>query len=90
MTVKLLAAGADPNAPLMSGETPLMEAARAGNLETVRALLAGRPNPNAQEANGGQTALMWAVPNVSPRSSRNWCAHGADVQRRFEERASRR
>ena len=61
MAVKLLAAGADANKPLMSGETPLMVAAKRGNIETVRALLKGGANPNAQEANGGQTALMWAL-----------------------------
>ena len=50
MTERLLAAGADANAHLLSGETPLMEAARRGNLATVRALLAGGANPNAQES----------------------------------------
>ena len=47
--MKLLAAGADPNAHLLSGETPLMRAARQGNLATVRALLASKADPNAQE-----------------------------------------
>ena len=61
MTAKLLAAGADANAHLLSGETPLMEAARRGNLATLRLLLSGGADPNAQEANGGQTALMWAI-----------------------------
>jgi hypothetical protein len=35
----LLAGGADANAHLLSGETPLMEAARRGNLATVRVRL---------------------------------------------------
>jgi uncharacterized protein len=58
---KLLTAGADANARLLSGETPLMEAAERGNLETVRVLVSRGADPNAREANGGQTALMWAV-----------------------------
>jgi ankyrin repeat protein len=61
MAAKLLAAGGDPNMALMSGETPLMAAASRGNVETVKALLKGGANPNAAEANGGQTALMWAI-----------------------------
>ena len=79
MTVKLLAAGADANKPLMSGETPLMEAARRGNLETVRALLSGGANPNAQEANGGQTALMWALSERQSAVVEELVKHGADV-----------
>ena len=74
MTKKLLAAGADPNAALLSGETPLMQAARLGNVETVHALLAGGADPNAQEKNGGQTALMWAIAEQPLlRLPRNWC-----------------
>src|SRR5262249_42549992 len=63
---KLLAAGADANAALFSGETPLMVAARQGNVATVSALLKGGADPNAQEKNGEQTALMWAI------SERHW------------------
>src|SRR5215467_11517951 len=53
----LLRAGVDVNAPLLSSETPLMDAARRGNLATVRVLLSGNADPNAKEANEGQTAL---------------------------------
>ena len=73
MAAKLLAAGADANAHLASGETPLMEAANRGNLATLRVLLSGGANPNAREANGGQNALMWATSERIPRSRRNWC-----------------
>src|SRR6476620_2145407 len=40
MIEQLLAAGADPNAALPEGETALMTAARAGNPDAVRALVA--------------------------------------------------
>jgi ankyrin repeat protein len=75
----LLAAGADPNTPLMSGETPLMEAARRGNLATVRALLANKANPNLRESNGGQTALMWAVAQRQSAVVEALLEGGADV-----------
>ena len=61
MAEKLLGAGANANGALLSGETPLMEAARRGNLATSQRLLSGGANPNVQEKNGGQTALMWAA-----------------------------
>ena len=57
----LLAAGADANARLLSGETPLMEAAERGNLETLRVLLVPRRGSRCAGSNGGQTALMWAI-----------------------------
>jgi ankyrin repeat protein len=79
MTAKLLAAGADPNARLLSGETPLMEAARRGNLAIVRLLPAGGADPNAQEANAGQTALMWAISERHGAVAAELVRHGADV-----------
>jgi cytohesin len=69
ITVRLLAAGADPNAHLLSGETPLMEAARRGNLETVR----------AQEVNGGQTAQMWAISERHAAAAEALVRGGADI-----------
>src|SRR5712691_9624159 len=80
ITGKLLAAGADANAALLSGETPLMEAARRGNLDIVRALLAARANPNAQEANGGQSALMWAISQRHSAVVEELVKRGADVK----------
>ncbi len=79
MTKKLLAAGADPNVALMSGETPLMQASRIGNLETVRALLEGGADPNVQEKNGGQNALMWAIAERHPAVTEELVRHKADV-----------
>nr|XP_023662539.1 ankyrin repeat and EF-hand domain-containing protein 1 [Paramormyrops kingsleyae] len=48
MCIALLQRGADPNATNQTtGRTPLMEAARAGALELVRAILQTGGNPNA-------------------------------------------
>ena len=82
MAMKLLEAGADANGVLLSGETPLMEAARRGNLATSQALLAGKANPNAQEKNGGQTALMWALSERHARVVEELVRRGADVHAR--------
>jgi ankyrin repeat protein len=79
ITIKLLAAGADPNTALMSGETALMEAARRGNRDIVRTLLSGKANPNAQEANGGQNALMWAVSQRHSAVAEELVRGGADI-----------
>lgn len=44
---RLLAAGADPNAPAIAryGDTPLMAACRAGHIEVVKLLLAAGADP---------------------------------------------
>ncbi len=58
---RLIAAGADVNGATPGGETPLMMAARTGDPETVRALLAHGAVVDAREGWRGQTALMWAA-----------------------------
>ena len=40
MVARLVTAGANPNAVLLSGETVLMDCARTGDLDAVKALLA--------------------------------------------------
>jgi ankyrin repeat protein len=57
---RLLAAGEDANA-IVTGEPVLMMAARAGNPQAVKVLLAHGANANVTEATRGQTALMWAA-----------------------------
>jgi ankyrin repeat protein len=61
---------------------PLMEAAHRGNLATLRALLAGGANPNAQEVNGGQSALMLATSERHPGVTEELVRHGADINAR--------
>jgi len=76
---RLLRAGGDPDAGLLSGETPLMIAADRGRLAAVRLLLEHGADPNAQEASGGQTALMWAAAEQHPDVVHLLIEHKADV-----------
>jgi ankyrin repeat protein len=48
----------------------------------VRALLASKADPNAQEGKGGQTALMWAMSERQTAVAQELVAHGADVNAR--------
>jgi ankyrin repeat protein len=57
----LLKSGADPNAPLPGGETPLMTAARTGTLTAVKVLLANGARVEDKDERRGQTALIWAA-----------------------------
>jgi len=57
----LVKAGAKPNAPLATGVTPLMIAAKAGNPDAVKVLLDNGADANAKENARGETALMFAA-----------------------------
>ncbi|MGE3578735.1 MAG: ankyrin repeat domain-containing protein, partial [Vicinamibacterales bacterium] len=57
---RLLQAGEDANA-VVNGEPVLMQAARAGSIDAVKALLAKGADVNVREPVFGQTALMWAA-----------------------------
>ena len=46
----------------------------------MRALLTGGADPNAQEAKGGQTALMWALSATQAAVVEELVKHGADVE----------
>jgi uncharacterized protein len=74
----LLAAGADANATMKSGETALMMAARSGSLEAVGALLARGARHDARERRG-QTALMWAAAEGHAAVVRALVENGADI-----------
>ena len=82
MVARLLDAGADPNAALTMGETPLMTAARAGNLEAVARLLDHGADINLAEQDRQQTALMWAVAQRHPAIVRLLIDRGADIHAR--------
>jgi ankyrin repeat protein len=79
MVRTLLRAGANANAGLLSGETPLMVAARSGYPGIVEQLLAAGADPNARGSRG-QTALMWAVSQKHPEAVKVLLAHHADIQ----------
>ena len=63
--------GAEVSLAHPDGETPLMAAAQAGNVEAVELLLASGAKPNAQERFRQETALMWPP----QRATRPWSTH---------------
>jgi ankyrin repeat protein len=78
----LLQAGAHPTGAI------LMTAARTGNAEVVRMLLAddnkNGTDANARETSLGETALMWAAAENHPEAVRALIEHGADSNARSE------
>ena len=83
MLVKLIKAGADPNAALTQyGDTALMMASRTGKTDAVAALLETGAQVNAKETWGGTTALMWAVSERHPAVVKVLVDQGADVNTR--------
>jgi ankyrin repeat protein len=83
MIVRLIKAGADPNAPLTEyGDTALMMAARTGKTDAIEVLFEGGVKVNAAETWGGTTALMWAAAEHHPAAVRALIDHGADVNAR--------
>ncbi len=83
MIVRLIKAGADPNAPLTEyGDTALMMAARTGKTDALEVLLEGSAKVNAAETWGGTTALMWAAAERHPAAVKVLIDHGADVNAR--------
>lgn len=61
VTALLLVKGADPNVQDDLGRTPLMNAARAGDLKSVQQLLKHNAEPNFATHKAKWTALMWAA-----------------------------
>ena len=82
---QLVAAGVDPNDPrqaVNAGETPLMHAARSGQVEAVRALARAGADRDAQEGWNGQSALMWAAAEGHVPVVEALIAAGADIRAR--------
>jgi uncharacterized protein len=79
LTERLIAAGAGVNAVLPNGETVLMNCARTGSAEGVRALLAKGADPNGRETTHDQTALMWAAAQRHPEAVAALLRAGAKV-----------
>jgi ankyrin repeat protein len=63
----------------VNGETPLMFAARNGNLDALLLLLKRGADVNAKEALRGTTALMWAVEQKHTDAVNLLIEHGAAV-----------
>ena len=83
MLLKLIKAGADPNAALTQyRDTALMMASRTGKTDAVAALLETGAQVNARETWGGTTALMWAVSERHPAVVKVLVDQGADVNAR--------
>lgn len=73
----LLKRGAKVNAKDTEGQTPLMVAAKSGDLSVLNGLLEYKANPNAQD-NDGWTAAMHAVRSNEPKIFRLLGKHKAD------------
>ena len=81
----LFKSGADAkaaDAALREGRTLLMLAARTGNIDAVKLLLAHGGSVNAVEARTGTTALMWAASENRAAAVRALVAAGAEVNAR--------
>jgi len=63
---------------LAAGDSPLVSAAREGDLQAVRALIAGRANVN-EHARDGSTAILWAAYHSNLEMARALIAAGAAV-----------
>lgn len=79
----MLAHGADPEGRDKDGDTVLMEAARAGNVETVKVMLAGGADVNAVNTEYGidHTAMIDAVSSRNEEVQRLLLAAGAHDER---------
>lgn len=73
----LLKRGAKVNAKDTEGQTPLMVAAKSGDLSVLNGLLEYKANPDAQD-NDGWTAAMYAVRSNEPKIFRLLGKHKAD------------
>jgi ankyrin repeat protein len=82
---QLMKAGADPNDKINyinADETPVMHAARAGNVDAVRMLLLAGAQVNARESWNGQSPLQWAAAEGRGAVVEALIEGGADIRQR--------
>src|SRR6201999_2205937 len=75
----LLTAGADPNEKLPLGRSPLMAAARTGNVAAIKVLVDHGADVNARETLRGTTPLMWAADEGHAAAIQFLIDHKADI-----------
>lgn len=78
VTALLLVKGADPNVQDEMGRTPLMNAARTGDLKSLQHLLKHGADPNLATTKARWTALMWAAKRGNVEVLRPLLDAGAD------------
>lgn len=78
---RLLAAGAEPDVVNDYGSRPMLEAAKAGNIEILRLLLAAGADVESANAEG-QTALMTVARSDNVEAAQLLLAQGAEVNAR--------
>src|SRR6185436_20709713 len=78
MIDRLLKAGANAKQHLPNGETTVMLAARNGNPQAIKMLVAAGADANAKENLRGTTALMWAAEQRHPEAVKMLLELGAD------------
>src|SRR5215471_10799752 len=76
---RLLAAGGDPNAVDLTGETVLMTAARTGTPEALKLLIDHGANVNSVDSEFAETALMLAVRENHPDAVKILIERGASI-----------
>src|SRR5262245_16906902 len=82
MIERLLKAHADAKQRLSNRETTVMRAARNGNPEAIKLLVAAGADVNAKENLRGTTALMWAAEQRHPAAVKMLLELGADHRAR--------
>ena len=80
----LLEAGADANVANEDGQTPLMLAARTGNVAVAELLVRQGANVNARERFRDQTAVMWAAAQGHAEMVSFLVSKGADLSVRAQ------
>jgi ankyrin repeat protein len=90
VVARILAGGADPDAPADAGYTAAMIAARMGAEETLIGIVNAGADVNRQAESDGSTALYWAANRGLLDGVRRLLAAGAraDIRTRDGETAS--